>query len=260
LLTITRAKTHAGKAGEPLPTVFQRLEANTIHIRRGQLTLIAAAPGVGKSLMSLKVALGAKVPAYYFSADTDAFTMYLRCAASELGWRMEDIENQVKSGNTKHIDTTLNAATSHIRWSFDSSPAYEDIEQELEAFALTYGEWPALIVVDNLRNVFAPDGNTDTDGVCQWLKEIASMTGAAVIGLHHVTGSYNNGDVPIPLGGLLGQVGKIPETILTLHRVGSDIAGWTMRVCPVKNRTGKADASGGWVLDLPYEPERMRLG
>jgi hypothetical protein len=259
MFTIARAKTYGGKAGEPLPTVLPKLAANTVHIRRGQLTLIAAAPGVGKSLLSLLLTQKAKVPAFYFSADTDAFTMYLRCASAETGWRMEDIEKQVESGNTEYIDATLNKETSHIRWAFDSSPSYDDIQEELECFALTYGEWPSLIVVDNIRNVFTSDSADDHDSVCQWLKELAAITGAAVIGLHHVTGAYNAGNVPIPLSGLLGQIGKIPETILTLHRIGSDIAGWTLRISPVKNRTGKANSSGEWSLDFEYEPERMKI-
>jgi replicative DNA helicase len=238
--------------------VFPKFEANTVHIRRGQLTLIAAAPGVGKSLLSLAFAMGAQVPAFYFSADTDAFTMYLRAASHETGWKMEDIENTVKAGRTELIDAKLNSKD-YIRWSFEPNPTQTDIEEELLAYVLTYGEWPHLIVVDNLRNVYTESGGEDMDELCDWLHALAKKTGAAVIALHHVKGPYNDGNVPIPLSGLIGQIGKVPEMILTLHKIGSDISGWTMNVSVVKNRTGKGDPSGGWFLSLLYEPERMKL-
>lgn len=185
--------------------------------------------------------------------------MYTRCASLETGWLIEEVEAAVKAGNIEYIDSTLNASLNHVRWCFDSSPSYDDIQEELEAFAITHGEWPVLIVVDNIRNVFAPDAGEDVDAVCQWLKEVAAHTGAAVIGLHHVKGAFNDGNVPIPLSGLIGQIGKIPELILTLHRVGSDVGGWSLRISPVKNRTGRADASGAWWIPHDYHPERMLI-
>ena len=258
MFTLTRAKAHGGQAGEPLPTVFPKFEANTVHIRRGQLTLIASAPGVGKSLLSMSIAMKAKVPTFYFSADTDAFTMYLRGASLETGYLMEDIENTVRAGKTELIDAKLNAAD-HIRWSFATGPSPEDIEDELQAFAAIYGEWPALIVIDNLRNVYIRDSGEDMDGVCQYFKDLASRTGAAVIGLHHVKGAWNDGNIAIPLSGLIGQIGKIPEVILTLHKTGSEAAGWSMGVSTVKNRTGRGDPSGNFIIHLEYAPERMHL-
>lgn len=240
-----------------MPGNFKILEANGVHIRRGQLTLVAAAPGGGKSLFTLSTVMNAKVPGFYFSADTDAFTMYLRAASKETGWLMTDIETVVKAGRTELIDAKLNANDT-VRFSFDPSPTLDDIDEELMAFAMTYGEWPHLIVVDNLRNVDV-QGDADGDALCDYLHALARKTGAAVIALHHVTGQYNNGNIPIPLGGIMGQIGKVPELILTLYRQGGDFGPMTMRVCPVKNRTGRADPTAELSYPLIYEPERMRL-
>ena len=261
MLTLTRARLTSASAGEPLPTVFKTLADATVHIRQGQFTLIAAGPGVGKSLVSLTLALRAKVPTYYFSADSDAFTMYTRAAAMLTGWTVQDIEHQLHMGNLATIDAQLNG-NDHIRWNFDANPSMDDIDEELKAFAATYGEYPKLIVVDNLRNVFDPEGEKGSvDGVCDFLHERARETGAAVIGLHHVTGQYDDGITPVPMSGLMGKVSKVPEVVLTLNRNPQlDFNGaQAMNVCPVKNRGGIADPSGQTSYALTANMDTMTL-
>lgn len=262
MYTIVRAKGDAGKAGEPLPTLFKTLAANTVHFRRGQFTLIAAAPGVGKSALSLCLALHARVPSFYFSADTDPQTMFVRAAANVSGWSTRDIENALENGRTSAVEAQLNGLD-HLRWDFQASLTIDDLEAELKAFALTYGAWPELIIVDNLSNV-VPDVEGDSSSyvalekVCEYLHELARETGACVIALHHVKGDSNDGDKPVPLSQIKGQIGRVPEMILTLHRVGEDDSR-QMGVSVVKNRTGRADASGAMTLYLEADMERMRL-
>jgi hypothetical protein len=94
--------------------------------------------------------------------------------------------------------------------------------------------------------------------VCEYLHELARMTGACVVALHHVKGDSNDGNQPVPLSQIKGQIGRVPEMILTLHRIGDD-ASRQMGVSVVKNRTGKADASGAMILYLDADMERMRL-
>lgn len=257
MLTLNRARLSSRKAGQPLPNVYAPLTANGVHFRRGQLHLIAAAPGVGKSLFTLKLALRAGVPGYYFSADTDAFTTFVRGASEATGWLMADIEEQIKAGNTAYIETEL-AKVGNVRFSFDASPSLDDVEEELQAFAVTFGDWPALIVVDNLRNLWLPDEmGEDHDKACDYLHALAKKTGAAVVALHHVKGPYNDGKTPIPLSGLIGQIGKVPEVVLTLHKSGGDFGPELLNVSPVKNRSGRADPSAGWSLPFRYDPSRM---
>ncbi|WP_186315747.1 DnaB-like helicase C-terminal domain-containing protein [Catellatospora sichuanensis] len=263
MLTLTRAKHTKGAAGEPIPTVFQTLAAESVHVRRGQFTLIAAAPGVGKSVFALSLVLKAEVPSFYFSADTDAFTMYLRAGAMFTGYRTVDIEHAVEHKNTQQIDALLEKK-SHCRFDFSGSIEIDMLEEELKAYAATYGEWPHVIVIDNLSNMRlddAPEGYQALEAACDYLHELARETGAAVIALHHVTGTFDDGITAVPLSGLRGKVSKVPEMVLTLHRdasVGTDEMG-TMYVTPVKNRTGKADPSGSWSLPLKYAPPTMTL-
>lgn len=260
MFTITRGKNSTGKAGEPLPTVFPQLANSTVHFRRGQFHLIAAAPGVGKSLLALSEAMDAQVPTFYFSADSDAFTMYVRAGARETGWLCSEVETQIENGNTQLIDAKLNAKTGHLRFSYDTNPDFNSVEAELQAYAVTYGCWPSLIVVDNISNLDTEsgEGQMALESGCDYLHSLARTTGAAIIGLHHVTGEFDDGTKAVPLSGLKGKVSKIPECVLTLFRP-TEVPN-KMGVAVVKNRMGKADPSGNMVVWLDCHLDRMKLG
>ncbi|MEU7189101.1 AAA family ATPase [Streptomyces sp. NPDC045369] len=260
IYTLTQALHSRGDAGEPIPTVFKKLAELGIVIRQGQLHLIAAGPGTGKSAFALNLALGSGVPTFYFSADSDAFTQYVRTAARITGWTTGDVERAIHQERTEIIDAAVNQKAA-IRWDFAASPDLDRIEQELAAYALIYG-FPALVIIDNITNVDAPEmgeGHAALDELCGFFHELARKTESAVILLHHVTGPYNDGTNPIPLSGIKGQVGRVPEVILTLHRGGTEFEGYDLRVSNVKNRGGKADASGFTFARLNWQPERMLI-
>jgi RecA-family ATPase len=258
VFTLTRANHSKGRSGETLPVVWQQLANAHVDFRRGQVTLVAAAPGVGKSVMALSLVLRAGVPALYFSADTDAFTMNIRAASALTAHTTEEVERAYEVGVAEYYDQRLQQLKG-LRWDFNPSPDLEQLERDTEAFAFVYGEWPHVIVVDNLSNVYADSDGSDIAGletVLGFLKDMGRQTGAAVIVLHHLTGEYDDGNTPVPMKGLRGKISKTPEMILTLFRAGPNVLG----VSPVKNRTGKADASGNHFIQLPLDLERMQLG
>jgi hypothetical protein len=138
----------------------------------------------------------------------------------------------------------------------------DDIDEELQAFAAAYGEWPRLVIIDNLRNVFDPEADKGSvDGVCDFIHERARETNSAFIGLHHATGQYDSGLVPIPLDGLMGKVSKIPDQVVTFDRNPQlEFNGkQTMNCRPVKNRGGKADPSGFTSYPIYADMPRMCL-
>lgn len=264
MLTLTRAKRSMGSAGEPIPTVFKSLAAWDFHFRRGQLVLVAAGPGVGKSVLSQNLAMRAGCPALYFSADSDAFTIYKRGAAIVTGHRAKDVERDYKAGNSVFYDNALNALK-HVRFDFTAQPGVDDLEDNMNAFALTYGEYPHLVVVDNLINVdpeeLAEGSRSSVAAVMAYLKTLAHETNACVVMLHHLTGEYDDGNKIAPMSALIDKVSKLPEQILTLHRAGI-MAGSPSQlgVSIVKNRDGQSDASGQLVVYLDYAPDYARLG
>lgn len=250
-----------GSAGDPLPTVFQTLEAKGTKFLRGQLALVCAGPGTGKSAFVLTYALKAAVPTLYFSADSDAFTQLSRMVAIQTGWTMQKASERVRQGHLGDLDGELDLP---IRFNYNASPTLDQVEMSMEAYGEVYESYPELVVIDNITNVRAGGANDDDpfsglESLMEYLHDMARRTGACVIGLHHVTGPYNDADKPIPLSGVKGQISRIPELILTLHRVSEEFGADSLRVSTVKNRAGRADPSGLDYAELEFIGENMQI-
>lgn len=251
-----------GSAGDPLPKVWDSLEQKGTQLRRGQLCLICAGPGTGKSAFVLAYALKSKVPTLYFSADSDAFTQLSRSVSILSGWSLERSTRAVRSAEIGEIADELDDLP--IRFNFKASPTLDVIEESLEAYNALYEDYPALIVVDNITNVITDGGDGDDpfsglEGLMDYLHNMARETGSCVVGLHHVTGPHNDGNKPIPLSGIKGQIGRVPELILTLHRVSDGFTADSLNISTVKNRAGRSDPSGNDFASLEFIGETMRI-
>ena len=252
-----------GSAGEPLPTVFQSLEDKGTRFLRGQLVLVAAGPGTGKSAFVLTMALKARVPTLYFSADSDAFIQLTRMVSITTGWTLADSTKAVLTGELG--DSAELLETIPIRFNYTASPSLDNLEDSMKAYEEVYGDFPSLVVVDNVTNIRSGgDGDDDPfaglESLMDYLHDMGRATGACVIGLHHVTGSYNDSDKAIPLSGVKGQITRVPEMVLTLHRESADGFGTdTLHVSTVKQRGGKSDASGEDSAELEFVGETMKI-
>lgn len=252
-----------GSSGDPLPKVWDGLEQVDARFLRGQVVLICAGPGVGKSALVLALALKSKVPTLYFSADSDAYTQLTRSMSIITGWSLRKTEELVRSGSLGTAAKEF--AGIPIRFSYRASPTLENIEDSLRAYDEVDGDFPALVVVDNITNVRTGGVSNDDDpfagleALMDYLHTIARNTGSCVVGLHHVTGTYNDGDKPIPLSGVKGQIARVPEMVLTLHKQTEEIGPDTLCVSPVKNRFGKADPSGYTFAELQFHGDNMQI-
>lgn len=243
MLRLDRAWKTVQSTAQPLPTVWKDLETKDIKFRRGQVTMVAAAPNAGKSMFSLVYAIKAKVPTLFFSADTDTATVMMRAAAHIAGHTQQTVENQINI-NPAAYDEDLQEI-SHIQWVFDSSPNLDDIESEIKAYIELYGVAPQLIVIDNLMNVVAETDN-EWAGLRQIMMELHDMarkTDACVMVLHHVSEQSEYGDMTEPphRRAIHGKVSQLPALILTL---GYNPFEHTLRVAAVKNRFGKHSVDG----------------
>lgn len=228
---------------------------------RGQLVLAAAAPGAGKSAVILTWALKSRVPAFYVSADSDAHVQLSRAVSIETGWTLAESSDAVRSGDLGDAEAKL--AGIPIRFDYAASPTPDQIESRLDSYGEVYGDFPELIVVDNVTNVVGlsqqeEDPFSGLESLMDYLATMARGTEACVVGLHHVTGAYNDGNTPIPLSGLKGQIGRVPAMVLTLHKEIT-LDETFLHVSTVKNRNGKADSTGLSSVPLRFIGERMQI-
>ncbi len=248
--TLARSVGRASMGGESLPSAWKDFETNQIVIRRAEVSLIAAAPGMGKSMLALSLALKTNVPTLYISADTNAHTMAMRLASMISGRSQGEVEQKL-AGDNGWAKAVL-VKGSHIQWSFESSPTLEDISEEVQAFEELWGCSPTMIIVDNLMDI-ASDGGEEFSimrAIMKELKYLARATNAAVVVLHH-TSEAVMGTPCQPRSAIQGKVSQLPALILTLGNVGTSMA-----VAVVKNRYGKADANGNGVIAwLAFNPE-----
>lgn len=241
LLSATRK---AAVLAPPLPVSNVVFGNAGLAFRRRQFSLVAAAPGVGKTLFATNLAVRTPVTALYFSADSDEWTVKQRACSILTGTALSTVERQLGDDVWEKFYTDQLRSSDHVDWCFQSDIELEFVVQRLFAHAELRGEFPELIVVDNLGNSVVDQDNEGSElrGACRELQRIARTTGAHVMALHHVKGPKENGDKPIALGDLLYNIGKIPEVVLGLHREGGNV----MLTVP-KNRGGRS----GTTLPLP---------
>ncbi len=248
-------------AMEALPDVLG-LARYGIHFHRGQVTLIAAQPSVGKSVLALG---GLAIPwaragyrSLYFSADGDEYTTLKRAGASVTGQPQDYVKQQMQA-DWSEIQRALADLNGGVAFSFETDPTYQHIYEESIAFWHMWGEYPAAIFIDNLMDVVGDNENEygamrDTSKAA---KRLARKTGAQVVILHHCN-EDERGDLSTPpaRAKITGKVNQKAELVITL---GLDDDGGIMRLAPVKNRDGKQDRSGQYSIPLRIDFERMRF-
>ena len=252
--TLHRAIRRPDRSGVPIEHSLASLRAAGIEIRRSELTMIAAAPGQGKSSLALAVALSCGLPTLYISADTNMRTQSVRLLSMMTG-RDQDAMDEALDAQQSWCEQQLRGAA-HIRWVFDSSPTLDEVNDEVDAFIELHGEPPALLVVDNASDVpidGAGDEWASLRELMRSLKWLGRHHNCAVLALHHTSESVAGDPCP-PRSSVQGKVNQVPALILTL----ASTQGW-MAVCPVKNRSGWADPSGSRAIMLDWDPATMFL-
>lgn len=260
MFLLSHARRKARDAGAPIPTVWTSLADKTVHFRRSQVAMVAAAPGVGKSAFSLNLAIRSGVDGIYMSADSDETTQAYRAAAILTRDPVREIEAAFKAGRAEKYERALREFT-RIWFDFNASPRLEDIEEEVLAYAHLYGEWPELIVLDNLVNVLdetGAEGFASLEATMAFLVDLARITQAAIVVLHHVVGDAESGDKPLTLKDIRGKITKLQTLVLGLAYTDTPTpTGRALGVYVLKNRSGMASASGDLCIELQADLDRM---
>ncbi|MFD4608295.1 AAA family ATPase [Streptomyces sp. NPDC058440] len=235
-----------------------------MEFRRGEFSLIAAGPGTGKSLFALNLALYGNIPVMYYSADSNAATQLTRATAILTGDNVRDVKRKLLADDFGEYTAYL-AKRWWLRFNYEARPTLATIETDLRAYFEVFGMFPHLIVVDNITNVdggAVGDAESFTFGLeamCEYMSEMARYTGAHVLALHHVTGEFSDGLAPIPLSGVKGKIGRVPNVILTIHKEIDGMDGRILHVSPVKNREGFEDSSGQTFSSYEFHRTNMQL-
>lgn len=248
--TLSAAARKPKESGSFLPDVFPTLGNAGIRFRLGTAVYVAGVPGAMKTGFTLYLVGRLGLPALYFSADSEDFEMVERAAAMMTG----DTQQQVRA-NPENYSEVLEQLP--IRMTFEDSPSYQDVALDVAAYAEVYGDFPKVIVIDNLLNLA---GETDDEwgahrDHAKVIHRLTRVTGALVIVLAHMGESQQDpGAKPQPRTKLQGKVSHLPKMILSLA-----FDGQRLKICAVKNRFGPADASGNNFVELWCDPARNQF-
>lgn len=247
-----RAVRNHGKLGNKLPQPFTALENLGAYLRQGQVSLVVAAPGGGKTAFALNYALKSGIQTLYISADLDIFSMGMRTFAIQNRAYVDHVESLIERDAIGELSDAPN-----IAFGDDSAPSIQDIVDEVRAWVEIHGEFPPLLIVDNLINVQSK-GESVWHGVRQaidQLHELARTAGIHVMVLGHATGQYGDGTLKIPLSGIEHKPGNNCRLVLTIDRASK----YVMNVRVVKNNGGKADGEGNLFAQLFCDLARMDI-
>lgn len=256
MLTLSQAANKNKQGAALLPDLWPALAEQAIRFRRGQVTMIAGAPNAGKSLIALNYAVLSKVPTLYISADTDAYTTAIRAAALITGHTVKGVEAAFQTEEGSEFYTDSLQQIDNVRFDFYPSPTLDDIQLTVKAYAEAYGEYPHLIIVDNLMNVVSLHENewTGLRDIAKSMHHMARETDAAVFILHHTSENEGKPDIPPARKAIQGKVSQLPELIITVALIPTT---GEFRVAPVKNRFGANTPTGEDFISLWSDPSRM---
>lgn len=244
------ARRVAEDGGQFLSPVFRPLEEAKIRARSGTATFVAGPPGAMKTGLVLYWVLRLNLPTIYFSADAEDFEVVERAAAAISGDTVEKVRANPESyaGALEQVG--------NVRFVYEDSPTYHDVELEIAAFAEVFGRFPEVIVIDNLMNVVGEQENewSSMRDTARVIHRLTRITKAALFVLHHMADDRADPTTPAPRSKLQGKVGQLPKAILSLALKDNEL-----RIAPVKNRWGPGDASGQTYTTLYVDPSRNRL-
>lgn len=230
---------------KPLPDPWPALANSRFEVQflPAQFYMIAGPSGAGKSFMALDAAIKMNIPTLYLSCDSDEMTVVVRAAAAVTKHSQRDVRETYKRGLFKEVYGDA-LRDSVIRLSFDpSNPTMQDIAHILEAEYEINGEYPRLIILDNVMNLEGDSGGNEWGFLRKATKDlhwIARKTKACLVGLHHTSEpdprwTKETPKAP-PKSSIKGNITEMAPVILTVsHDAGE------MWVAVVKNRFGQSD-------------------
>jgi RecA-family ATPase len=175
-----------------------------------------------------------------------------------LGLEVADVEKKILDPAWRtDLFGRLGSRADHIDWVFASHITGKGLGERLNAFAEVRGEYPHLVVLDNMSNCITnPESEySEIKEMQTAMQGLARQSNAHIAILHHAKGVFDDGQKPIPQSGGLQNPFKIPELGLTLFKPDDNRLG----VCRVKDRGGRSDPGAKDPVYLPVDFARASV-
>jgi hypothetical protein len=210
-------------------------------------------------MLALNYAMQSKVKTLYISPDTSHGDMVSRVCQILDGSYRSVVEAKLEEGPEHYPEFYAKLdRLSHIDFYFRTSIQLNDIRQMMFAYLTKHGDWPELVVVDNLVNLIVDQSSpAEWQMTAQDLDDMAKETQSCMLILTHVAGAKENGDQPLGLSDILYKVTKAASLVLTLTL--PDMQPNRILLACVKNRNGESDKSGKRRYELIVQPELCRI-
>ena len=254
--TLDRAVLTKSAVGEKLILPYKAMN-DAISFRTRDLTILAGAPGGGKSTLAVNLAMKMDYPTLYLAQDSPASVLSRMTALvtqDSIGKTAKALNSDEKYKISKRL------ADARDTLIFErGAVTIEGIKWRLEALSEWLGEAPKLIFIDNLIDLIV-EGTTHGDNsfytkALPELKRLANTYNTAIIALHHVTRGGNNshadGRSPITMNNLLYAGEREARHVWGVYNDGDG----TLNLQILKQQDGPADPGGGMSIALKWYPQ-----
>lgn len=234
---------------------------DNISFRTRDLTILAGAPGGGKSTLAVNLAMKMDYPTLYLAQDSPA-SVLSRMSALVLQRTIPETARSINSDEKYELSRRL--LTHRPTLVFErGAVTIEGIRHRMLALQEWLGEPPKLLFIDNLIDLIV-EGTTHGDNsfytkALPELKRLANEMNTAIIALHHVTrggaNSHASGREGISMNNLLYAGEREARHVWGVYNDGAG----SMSVQILKQQDGKADPDGGHEIKLEWHPRHGSL-
>lgn len=264
--SIARILAEKGTVGEPIPMPWPRLDRE-LKLHTKELAIVAGAPGAGKSVFALNLAVNMRDDVLYLAQDS-APSVNARAVALAAGGEIAWAYDMLRSDTDRlQLQQDMSSALPHLIVNAGAL-SVGGIEARLVALTEILGHAPKLVIIDNLIDLIV-DGHVHTDtgfyaAALNPLKQMAIKHDTCIMALHHVTrkggesgtNPHGLGTRPLKMTDLLYSGERESEHVIGVYH---DPKKDKLNIQILKQRDGAADPEGGLRVPVTWHPSLGRL-
>ncbi len=264
--TLNRAVATLGGSGAKLTLPWHALN-QLVTLRTNELVILAGAPGGGKSMVAVNMAMEMQYPILYFAQDSPN-SILARMGAIATGRKTSEVASAFEDPEVRgRLAHRLEGHQNPMLIFNRGAVTIDQLEQKVHAMREWAGMYPPLVFIDNLIDMIVP-GVTHTETtfyatILPQLKQMCNENDMTIIGLHHVTRgggsetSHGTGTRPIKMNDLLFAGEREARHVWGVFHPAADEHQLQLQI--LKQQDGPADPDGGLRVGLRWFPEHGRI-